>query len=99
MRWPSACALLFGALTGIAAFFGAFMNMSFLLAGSASTNPVLFTFAIGLILAWKVAGYYGVDRWLLPMLGVPWHRGAIFDRGGRPAPTPTATPHRAAPSG
>ena len=54
--------LLAGALAGIAAFFGALMNMSFLLAGSASTNPVLFTLAIGLILAWKVAGYYGVDR-------------------------------------
>ena len=65
--------LLLGILTGFAAFFGAFMNMSFLLAGSASTNPVLFTLAIGLMLAWKVAGYYGVDRWLLPMLGTPWH--------------------------
>jgi thiosulfate dehydrogenase (quinone) large subunit len=65
--------LVFGILTGFAAFFGAFMNMSFLLAGSASTNPVLFTLAIGLILAWRVAGYYGVDRWLLPRLGVPWH--------------------------
>jgi thiosulfate dehydrogenase (quinone) large subunit len=64
--------LVVGALTGIAAFFGALMNMSFLLAGSASTNPVLFTFAIGLILAWRVAGYYGVDRYLLPMLGTPW---------------------------
>ena len=65
--------LLFGALTGIAAFFGALMNMSFLLAGSASSNPIMFTFAVGLMLAWKVAGYYGVDRWLLPRLGVPWH--------------------------
>lgn len=65
--------LLTGTLVGIAAFFGALMNMSFLLAGSASSNPVLFTFAIGLILAWRVAGYYGVDRYLLPMLGVPWH--------------------------
>ena len=64
--------LLLGALTGIAAFFGALMNMSFLLAGSASSNPVLFTAAIGLILAWRVAGYYGVDRYLLPMLGTPW---------------------------
>jgi thiosulfate dehydrogenase (quinone) large subunit len=64
--------LLLGALTGVAAFFGALMNMSFLLAGSASTNPVLFTFAIGLILAWRVAGYYGLDRALLPMLGTPW---------------------------
>ena len=65
--------LLFGVLTGFAAFFGSLMNMSFMLAGSASTNPVLFTLAIGLILAWKVAGYYGLDRWLLPLLGVPWH--------------------------
>jgi thiosulfate dehydrogenase [quinone] large subunit len=64
--------LILGILTGFAAFFGAFMNMSFLLAGSASTNPVLFTLAVGVILAWKVAGYYGVDRWLLPILGTPW---------------------------
>src|SRR6476469_776593 len=35
--------LLLGVLTGFAAFFGAMMNMSFLLAGSASDNPVLFT--------------------------------------------------------
>lgn len=69
--------LIFGILTGIAAFFGALMNMSFLLAGSASTNPVMFTLAVGLMLAWKVAGYYGVDRWLLPMLGTPWRPGAI----------------------
>jgi len=71
-------ALILGALTGIAAFFGVLMNMSFLLAGSASTNPVLFTFGIGLILAWKVAGYYGVDRWLLPRLGTPWSVGSLF---------------------
>ncbi len=64
--------LIVGALVGIAAFFGAMMNMSFLLAGSASVNPVLFTFEIGLMMAWKVAGYYGVDRYLLPILGVPW---------------------------
>jgi thiosulfate dehydrogenase (quinone) large subunit len=67
--------LILGILTGVAAFFGAILNMSFLLAGSASTNPVLFTLAIGLILAWKVAGYYGVDRYLLPRLGTPWHPG------------------------
>ena len=66
--------LIVGALTGIAAFFGALMNMSFLLAGSASTNPVLFTAAIGLMLAWRVAGWYGLDRFLLPLLGTPWQR-------------------------
>jgi thiosulfate dehydrogenase (quinone) large subunit len=69
-----------GALTGVAAFFGALMNMSFLLAGSGSSNPVLFTLAVGLMLAWRVAGYYGVDRYLLPMLGAPWSPGALFNR-------------------
>ena len=77
--------LILGILTGPAAFFGALMNMSFLLAGSASTNPVLFTLAIGLILAWRVAGYYGVDRWLLPILGTPWN---LRHRGEPTAPTP-----------
>jgi thiosulfate dehydrogenase [quinone] large subunit len=80
--------LLTGTLVGIAAFFGAMMNMSFLLAGSASSNPILFTFAIGLILAWKVAGYYGVDRYLLPMLGVPW-RARVATSGGQPGRAPT----------
>jgi thiosulfate dehydrogenase (quinone) large subunit len=72
--------LILGILTGAAAFFGAFMNMSFLLAGSASTNPIMFTLAVGLMLAWKVAGYYGVDRYLLPRLGTPWRPGALFLR-------------------
>ncbi len=80
--------LVLGALTGLAAFFGALMNMSFLLAGSASTNPVLFTLAIGLILAWKVAGYYGVDRYLLPMLGTPWRPGVMTGRSTHPQGSP-----------
>ena len=88
VRWRSGSACSFGLLTGFAAFFGALMNMSFLLAGSASVNPVLFTLAIGLILAWKVAGYYGVDRYLLPMLGTPWRPGAVTGRETSPARTP-----------
>jgi thiosulfate dehydrogenase [quinone] large subunit len=80
--------LLFGALTGIAAFFGALMNMSFMLAGSASTNPVLFTLAIGVILAWRVAGYYGLDRYLLPRLGTPWGPGTLL-AGPRTVPPAT----------
>ena len=65
--------LIAGAFVGVAAFFGALMNMNFMLAGSASTNPVLFFLAVGLMLAWKVAGYYGADRVLLPILNTPWH--------------------------
>ena len=85
-----AIALLTGTLVGIAAFFGAMMNMSFLLAGSASTNPVMFTFAIGLILAWRVAGYYGVDRYLLPLLGTPW-RARVTTHPLQPSGAPASS--------
>lgn len=64
--------LIVGALTGIAAVFGMVMNLNYLLAGTVSTNPILGFLAILLILAWRVAGYYGVDRYLLPLLGTPW---------------------------
>ncbi|MBP1934282.1 DoxX family protein [Ammoniphilus resinae] len=66
--------LILGCLTGIAAFFGGFMNVVFLLAGTVSSNPILFVFATWLVLAWKVAGWYGLDRWALPYLGTPWQR-------------------------
>jgi len=72
-------ALVVGAFVGIAAFFGAFMNWNFMMAGTASTNPLLFTAAMLLILAWKVAGYYGLDRVLLPVLGTPWKPGKVFN--------------------
>ena len=64
--------LIIGLLTGIAAFFGVFMNMNFMLAGAVSINPIIGGLAIFLILAWRIAGFYGVDRWLLPLLGTPW---------------------------
>jgi len=65
-------ALILGAFTGIAAFFGGLMNWNFMMAGSASTNPLLIVIAICLILAWKVAGYIGADYFLLSWLGTPW---------------------------
>jgi thiosulfate dehydrogenase [quinone] large subunit len=76
--------LIIGLLTGIAAFFGAFMNFNFMLAGTASTNPVLFLLAILLMLAWKIAGWWGLDRWVLPALGTPWEPGEVFEP--KPAP-------------
>ena len=84
--------LLLGALIGFAAFFGSLMNMSFMLAGSASTNPVMFTLAVGVMLAWQVAGYYGVDRWLLPLLGTPWRKKASAEPGtSSPQPAPSTS--------
>ena len=64
--------LIFGVLTGIAAFFGVFMNLNFMLAGAVSINPIIGMLAMLLVLAWRVAGYYGVDSYLLPLLGTPW---------------------------
>ncbi len=67
--------LIVGLFVGIAAFFGGLMNFNFMLAGSASTNPVLFLCAVLLMLAWKVAGYWGLDRWAVRWLGTPWQKG------------------------
>lgn len=64
--------LIFGVLTGIAAFFGVFMNLNFLLAGAVSINPVIGVLALFLVLAWRIAGYYGGDSIVLPLLGTPW---------------------------
>ena len=64
--------LILGAFVGIAAVGGAFMNLNFMLAGSASTNPVLLLLGFLQVLAWKTAGYIGLDRYLLPILGTPW---------------------------
>ena len=63
--------LVFGALTGIAAFGGSLMNWSFLMAGTVTTNPLMFGLLVLVVLAWKNAGYYGLDHYLLPKLGTP----------------------------
>ena len=42
------------------------------MAGAASTNGMLFFVSVLLILAWKVAGYIGLDYFALPYLGTPW---------------------------
>ena len=61
-------ALIVGFLTGISVLFGMFMNLNYLLAGTVSINPILFTISIGIILAWRVSGYIGLDRYALPLL-------------------------------
>jgi thiosulfate dehydrogenase (quinone) large subunit len=71
-------ALILGIFTAIAAFFGGFMNWNFMMAGTASTNPVLILLSILLILAWRNAGHWGLDRFLLPIMGTPWQLGKVF---------------------
>jgi len=64
-------ALIIGAFVGLAAFLGGVMNWSFLITGSTSSNPLLFIATVGLILAWKTAGYIGFDFFFLPWLTTP----------------------------
>lgn len=80
--------LLFGVLTGIAAGFGVLMNFNYLLAGTVSTNPILGMLGLFLCISWRVCGWFGVDRWLLPALGLPWKPGSWF-RNEPPVPSQT----------
>lgn len=88
-------ALILGIFTGIAAFIGGFMNVSYLLAGAVSINPILFAIATWLVLAWRTAGWWGLDRWVLPALGTPWRPGYVFhhDEGGSQKQTQTMGHH------
>jgi thiosulfate dehydrogenase [quinone] large subunit len=64
-------ALILGIFTGLAAFFGVFMNMNYLLAGTVSINPVLLILEIPLMLGWRIAGWFGLDRFVLKRLATP----------------------------
>ena len=62
-----------------------------LILGATSTNPVLAVLGILLILAWKNAGYVGLDRFLLPALGTPWAQPKL-NKPATPAPRPAVAP-------
>ena len=84
--------LILGAFVGLAAAGGLIMNMAFMLAGTTSTNPVLAILGVLLILAWKNAGYIGLDRYLLPLFGTPWKQTP-------PVPAKVKAPAIPAPAG
>ncbi len=84
--------ILVGALTGIAAGFGVLMNLNYLLAGTVSVNPILGVFGLFLVISWRVCGWLGADRWLLPALGLPWKPGPVLQIGGGRSDTATPLP-------
>lgn len=73
--------LIVGGLTAIAAFFGMLMNFTFLYAGSVSSNPTFIMLAVLIIMGWRVAGWWGLDRILLTWIASAWQRGR-----GQPQP-------------
>ncbi len=80
--------LILGAFVGLAATGGLILNMAFLLAGTTSTNPVLAILGMLLILAWKNAGYIGLDRYLLPLLRTPWKQAPPVTARVKVSPVP-----------
>jgi thiosulfate dehydrogenase (quinone) large subunit len=74
-------ALILGVLTGPAAFIGGCLSVGLWDAAGVPVVTLLFAAVVWLVLAWKTAGWIGLDRWLLPLLGMPWRGGVLFDRG------------------
>ncbi len=62
-------ALIFGLFTRFAAFWAAFLNLMFLLAGSTGVNPPMFTLEVFILLVGGTAGLIGLDYFALPVLG------------------------------
>jgi len=71
-------ALILGAFVGIAAFAGGLLGISLLPAGVGLAGSLLFAGTVWLVITWKTAGWIGLDRWLLPLLGMPWRSGALL---------------------
>ena len=75
--------LILGLFTGAAAIVGVGMNMIYMFSGSAGVNPAYALVAVFLILAWRNAGYFGADRFALPMVRNLFHHST---RGQRATP-------------
>ncbi|MBM6617004.1 DoxX family protein [Bacillus suaedaesalsae] len=60
--------LIVGLATVPALLAGAFMNLNFLLAGTVSTNPILYTVTVILLMLGTATYFYGLDRLAVPYL-------------------------------
>ncbi|WP_409273898.1 DoxX family membrane protein [Neobacillus sp. SCS-31] len=72
--------LILGAATIPALIAAAFMNLNFLLAGTTSTNPILYTVAVVLLFAGSGATYWGVDRFAVPYLKAAINKKAVANK-------------------
>ena len=74
--------LILGLFTGIAGLPGRDPELLVHLRRQRQVSPAMIVVSGMLILAWRNAGWYGLDRFVLPRLGTPWHRGELFGSGG-----------------
>lgn len=73
--------LILGIFTGFAAVGAALMNLSFLLAGTLSSNPILYTAAFLVLIGLKYAEYYGLDAIMRPKVEMAAEEGIKRVRG------------------
>ena len=81
--------LIVGLFTGAAAFAGLGLNVIYMFSGTAGVNPAYAIVAVFLILAWRNAGYLGLDRFALPMVRQLFHRGGREPQSGKHAIAPS----------
>ena len=67
--------LILGLFTGVAAVAGLALNVIYMFSGSSGVNPAYAIVAVFLILAWRNAGYFGLDRLVLLMMRNRLHPG------------------------
>ena len=61
-------ALILGILTRFSAAMGLVMSFAYLFAGTSGDNPLMVLLGLPMVLVGVSAGYYGLDRYLLPFL-------------------------------
>ena len=84
-------ALILGLFTGLAALAGLMLNLVYMFTGSAGVNPAYAILEVPLILAWRNAGYLGLDRFALDRAWWQRHFPKLTNGASQPSGT-VATP-------
>ena len=72
-------ALILGAGTGLAALIGGVAASALAPGETGALGALVFLATVAIVFTWKTAGWIGLDRWLLPLLGMPRRGGTLLD--------------------
>ena len=90
-------ALILGLFTGAAAFAGLSLNVIYMFTGSAGVNPMYAILSVLLVLAWRNAGWIGLDRFIFnddwTVRRLRDDLGHAIHRRGHPRVPAVGTPH------